>query len=141
MAEPGKVRIQNRTQPSTPPLLADRCSSFLCRLRGLTFRKDLAPERGLLLVQRRENRRDAAIHMLWMQMDIAVIWIDSQGVVVDVQPAYRWRSFLTPVKAARYVLETRLEYLDRYHIGDEVLFEQVIEDQPDAGAAAAGDSR
>jgi uncharacterized membrane protein (UPF0127 family) len=141
MAEPDIVRIHNRTQPTTPPLLADRCSSFTCRLRGLTFRKDLAPERGLLLVQRRENRRDAAIHMLWMKFDIAVIWIDSRGVVVDVRPAYRWRSFLTPDRAARFVLETRLEYLDRYQIGDEVFFEQIIDNQPGAGPAFTGDSR
>ena len=104
---------------------ANRCASFFCRLRGLTFRKTLPSNWGLLLVQKNESRLDAAIHMLWMRMDLAIIWIDSRGTVVDVQPAFRWRSFLTPKSAAKYVLETSIDYLDRFKIGDEVNFEEI----------------
>ena len=104
---------------------AEYCASFFCRLRGLTFRKTLPPNWGLLLVQKRENRLDAAIHMLWMRIDLAVIWISEAGKVVDVQPAYRWRSFLTPQSAAKYVLETAIQNLDRFKVGDEVYFEEI----------------
>ena len=117
--------LHNRSRPGTPPLTVRHCASFLCRLRGLTFQKKLPPNRGLLLVQKKENRLDAAIHMLWMRIDLAVVWIAANGRVVDVRPAYRWRSFITPKAPAQYVLETSLDQLDNYQIGDEIEFEEI----------------
>jgi uncharacterized membrane protein (UPF0127 family) len=77
------VNIENKNQPLCSPLQAIYCDSFLCRLRGLMFRSHLAPEEGLLLVQPRDSRLDSAIHMLFVFMDLAVIWINSGNLVQD----------------------------------------------------------
>ena len=85
----------------------------------------MPPEWGLLLVQGRSSRLDSAVHMLWMWFDLAVVWLDEDWVVVDVRPARRWQPFLMPARAARYVLETGITYLDRYAIGDELTLEKM----------------
>ena len=54
------------------------CSSFICKLRGLMFRRALEPDEGLLLVEQFESRTATAIHMLFMRFAIAVIWLDFQ---------------------------------------------------------------
>lgn len=117
------ARLHNRTDGSAAPLTVRICESFACRLRGLMFRKDLPPDWGLLLVQSRPSRLDAAIHMLWMRFAIAVIWIDADWMVVDAQLAHPWRSFLVPEQPAKYILETAPEYLRQYKIGDEIQLE------------------
>jgi len=116
------IKITNLTHPLTRPLKADYCQSFWCRLRGLTFRKTLPPDWGLLLVQARENQRDAAIHMFFMQVDLAVVWINAAGKVVDVRPAYKWKSMIVPKAPAKFVLELPLERLADFQIDDEVVF-------------------
>ena len=58
---------------------------------GLTFRRSLAPQEGLLLVQRNDSRVEATIHMFFMWIDLAVVWINMDNEVVDVQLAKRWR--------------------------------------------------
>ena len=63
---------------------------------------------------------DAAIHMFMMWIDLAVIWINAQNTVVDVRPAYRWKSVLVPLAPAKYVLELPLERLNDFQIGDEI---------------------
>ncbi len=125
MSKDKHVYIRNRSWPGATLFKAKICSSYFCRLRGLALRKSLPPNWGLLLVQRNENRIDSAIHMLWMRMDLAVVWINTAGKVVDVRPAYRWRSFLTPAGPAKYVLETSIDQLNRFSIGDEVYFEEI----------------
>ncbi|HLF91318.1 MAG TPA: DUF192 domain-containing protein [Anaerolineales bacterium] len=114
------VKIQNLTHPFKIPLQAGYCTSFLCQLRGLTFRRSLPPHWGLLLVQKRESRMDAAIHMFMMWIDLAVIWINAQNKVVDVRPAYRWKSVIVPQAPAKYVLELPLKKLNDFQIGDEI---------------------
>ena len=47
------------------------------------FRSSLANDEGLLLVEARDSRLDTAIHMLFVPMDLAVIWINSKYSVVD----------------------------------------------------------
>jgi len=84
------------------------------------FTRDLAPERGLLLVQGRDSRLDASIHMLFMAMDLAVIWINAQNEVVDTRLARRWRLAYVPQQPARFVLETHPDRLADFNIGDKV---------------------
>jgi uncharacterized membrane protein (UPF0127 family) len=120
----GKIYIRNLSRPDRPILRVRYCNSFLCRLRGLTFRRDLPPGEGLLLVQAKDSRLDAAIHMLFMWMDLAVVWINTSLQVVDVKPARRWRLAYFPQKPARYVLEMPLERIDIYCVGDQLAFEK-----------------
>jgi uncharacterized membrane protein (UPF0127 family) len=117
-----EITLTNLTQTNTPVFRAGYCSSFVCKLRGLTFRGTLPPYWGLMLVQTRDSRMDAAIHMMMMRIDLAVVWINDAFEVVDVRPAYRWRSVIVPDQPARYIFETSLEYLPLFHIGDHVQF-------------------
>jgi uncharacterized membrane protein (UPF0127 family) len=113
------VLILNETHP-TASVEAGYCASFLCRLRGLMFRKGLGKREGLLLVQPRQDRMDAAIHMFFMAFDITAVWLDSDLKVVDVRYARRWRPAYMPKKAARYVLETHASRIDDFQIGDQL---------------------
>lgn len=114
------VTIENRTRPLKARLQAGYCISFACQLRGLTFRSSLPPNWGLLLVQHRESKVDAAIHMFMMRIDLAIVWINAQNQVVDVRPAYKWKSMLMPQAPAKYVLELSLERLQDFQVGDEL---------------------
>ena len=82
-----------------------KCASFGCRLRGLTFRRHLEPNEGLLFVGNTERRWGAAIHMLFVFFSIGVVWLDSQGTVVDAKIARPFVPFYAPSGPARYFLE------------------------------------
>jgi hypothetical protein len=120
---PEQVLVQNITRPNIHPIQARFCTSFFCRLRGLTFRRGLSSGEGLLLVQSRDSRMDASIHMLFVWIDLAVVWINSAQQVVDVRLARRWRPAYVPARPARYVLEISPERLEDYCIGDQLHFE------------------
>jgi uncharacterized membrane protein (UPF0127 family) len=118
-----QVHIYNLSRPQDSAVVAKYCVSFTCRLRGLMFRRSLAAEEGLLLVQSRENRLDAAIHMLFMWVDLAVVWINAASEVVDVRLARRWRPIYVPTRPALYVLELAEGHLADFKVGDQVKFE------------------
>ena len=119
------VTIHNLTHPKAQPLTAKYCASFFCRLRGLTFRRSLPQNWGLLLVQSRDSRIDSSIHMLAMWIDLAVVWITDNGEVADVRLARRWRPAYFSQKPARYVLEMDVNHLDDFRPGDKVRFEEI----------------
>ena len=100
------------------------CASFWCKLRGLQFTFELDADEGLLFVNSRESRTEAAIHMMFMFMDIAVVWLDSSGRVVDKQRAKPWRLAYVPKDAAQYYIEARPELLERVEIGDVLQFDE-----------------
>lgn len=120
-----QVRIINQTHPGSEPIVARYCQSFLCQLRGLMFTSSLAENSGLLLVQGSDSRVNASIHMMFMKIDLAVIWIDSEFEVVDLVLARRWKLAYLPQKAAKYVLETGVSNLSDFNIGDKVHFEEI----------------
>ena len=99
-----------------------RCASFLCRLRGLTFRRTLDGDEGLLLVGQRESRADAAIHMFFVFFPIAAVWLDGEGRVVDAQLARPFRPLYVPAAPARDVLEGPPALLERVGVGDHLHF-------------------
>ena len=116
------IHLENKNQPLPSPLHALYCDSFLCRLRGLMFRSSLAPDEGLLLVEARDTRLETAIHMLFVFMDLAVIWINSENIVVDTVLARSWRPAYAPRQPARYILEIHPNRLSEFKIGDLVEF-------------------
>ncbi len=118
------VLLHNQTHPTREPIQARYCASFLGRLRGLMFEKKIEPREALLMVQPRADRLDAAIHMFFMNFDIAVIWADEQLRVVDVKLARRWRPAYAPAQAAKYVLETHPDRLNDFEIGDQLVIAQ-----------------
>lgn len=117
------VHIHNQTHPNQTPVQARYCSSFWCRLRGLIFTRPLAPFEGLLMVQPRADRLDAAIHMFFMGYDLTVVWMDAQYRVVDVKYCKQWRPAYMPAKAALYVLEIHPDRSNDYRIGDQLAVE------------------
>jgi len=117
------THIKNKDQPLPTPLQAVYCSSFLCRLRGLMFRSHLEPGEGLLLVQGRDSRLDSAIHMLFVFMDLGIIWINSEKAVVDTALARAWRPAYIPRRAAKFILEIHPARLTEFKIGDRVEFQ------------------
>jgi uncharacterized membrane protein (UPF0127 family) len=116
------IQIENKNQPLPSPLHAINCDSFLCRLRGLMFRSNLASGEGLLLVEARNSRLDSAIHMLFVFMDLAVIWINSENIVVDIVLARAWHPVYAPRQPAKYILEIHPDRLAEFKIGDRVEF-------------------
>lgn len=118
-----QVIVQNLSRPIDRPVQAHYCASFLCQLRGLTFRKNLPFDQGLLLVQGHDSRLEAAIHMLFVWIDLAVVWINEAHEVVDVKLARRWRLAYVPQQPARFVLEIVPDRMDDFRVGDRVRIE------------------
>ncbi len=120
-----QVVIRNLTQPSPQPIAVGYCASFWSRLKGLMFRKSLDRDSGILMVQEKENRIDAAIHMFFVPFDLTVVWIDSHNTVVDVCLAKSWRPFYMPARPAQYILEVHPERYGEFKVGDQLNFENV----------------
>jgi uncharacterized membrane protein (UPF0127 family) len=94
--------------------------TFITRLRGLTFRRRLGADEGLLLVGRTETRAEAAIHMFFVFFPIGVIWLDREHRVVDMVVARPFRPYYAPSAPALSVLECRPEILDKVEVGDKI---------------------
>ena len=115
---PETLSVWNETRAYELLRRVHRCSSFFCRLRGLTWRRRLNHGEGLLLTGRRESRIDTTIHMLFVFFPIAAIWLDSSGRVVDTRLALPFRPIYVPSRPARDILEGPAECLQRVCVGD-----------------------
>jgi len=98
------------------------CDSFASKLRGFTFRRHLAPTDGLVLVNGKDDRLNSAIHMFFVFFDLAVIWVNSENVVVDTVLAKPWRPHYAPQSPARYVIEGHPDILKWVKVGDPITF-------------------
>jgi uncharacterized membrane protein (UPF0127 family) len=117
---PHPVFVRNLNKPMLTPARVEYCDSFLCRLRGLMFRTRIDRDEGLLLVEKKDSRLDSSIHMLFVNFDLAVFWIDSGLVVADKIIAKSWRPAYFPKADAKYTLELHTDRWDDYEIGDRV---------------------
>ncbi len=123
MVKPSRfVRLQ-RADGTPLPLRVRRCDTFLCRLRGLTFRRALAPDEGLLFVESQESRVGTSIHMLFVFFSIGVVWLASDGTVVDKVLAKPFRVYYAPQKPAQYFLEGPPAILAWVEVGDRLRIE------------------
>jgi uncharacterized protein len=114
------VSISNNSRAECKPIQARYCQSFWSQLRGLMFTRSLPENSGILLVQSSDSRINASIHMMFMWMDLAVVWINSELKVVDLVLARRWKLAYLPKQPARYVLETDVSHFGDFNIGDKV---------------------
>lgn len=87
------------------------------------FQKELTPNSGILLAEKQESRLNAAIHMLFMNFNITVLWLDKDLKVVDKALAKKWRPVYLPDKPAQYVVELHPSQFDNYAVGDQLMFE------------------
>lgn len=113
---------RNETQDVTLVRHVRRADGFFTRLRGLTFRRRLGDDEGLLLVGHRESRADAAIHMFFVFFPIGVVWLDRQNCVVDKVIARPFRPFYAPRGPAIGVLECQPRVVEQVEIGDQIRF-------------------
>ena len=118
------IIVRNLNQPDISPACVKYCDSFLCRLRGLTFRERLESDDGLLLVQGgRDSRFDSSIHMLFVPFDLNVVWINTDMTVVDKIIAKSWHPAYFSAQPACYILEIHPDRWEDYQIGDKVEFQ------------------
>jgi len=113
--------VWNETRGERLPLRVRRCGSFLCRARGLTFRRRLEEDEALRLVGSRESRIETAIHMFFVFFPIAAVWLDGGGRVVDARLARPFRPLYVPRGPARDVLEGPPELLQWVEVGERLL--------------------
>jgi uncharacterized membrane protein (UPF0127 family) len=85
------------------------------------FRRRLAPDEGLLLVERSAGRTQTAIHMAMVFFPLGVVWLDNDRRVVDKRLALPWRAY-APSAPARYVLEGEPGVLECVADGDVLEF-------------------
>ena len=119
-----KVIIHNQNNKNIAPVQVDYCQSFFCRLRGLTFRRSIPSDQGLLLVQSKDSKLDASIHMMFVWTDLAVVWINENYKVVDKIMARSWHLAYFPQQPARYILEMNPSRFNDFQIGDTVKFDE-----------------
>ncbi|RPI83049.1 MAG: hypothetical protein EHM41_16890 [Chloroflexi bacterium] len=119
-----RVLVGNSSRPGRALIQAKFCRSFFCQLRGLTFRRSLPEDEGLLLVQRGDSKIDSSIHMLFVWIPLGVVWINSRNEVVDTRLALPWRPVYVPRQPAKYVLEIHPSRLVEFCKGDRVSIDE-----------------
>lgn len=117
------VKVINQSQPQKITIKAEFCSSYWKRLKGLMFMPSLNVNEGILLVENKSTITGSAIHMLFMNFEIAVIWLDDQLKVVDTAIAKRWRPYYAPIQPAKFILETHTSHISDFKHGDQVALE------------------
>ncbi len=96
------------------------------QIKGLSGRKSLSPEEGMLFVY--NQPRKVSIWMKEMNFPIDIIWIDEKKQISyfkkEVSPDTYPESF-TPNRPVRYVLEVPAGFIENHNIqiGDNVEFE------------------
>jgi uncharacterized membrane protein (UPF0127 family) len=116
------ITLENTDRPIDGELQIRYCDTFLTQLRGMTFRPRLGREEGLVLVGKRDSRLDSSIHMLFVNFDLAVMWINSEMQVVDKVLARSWRPAYFSKQPAKFVLEVHPGRWDEFQIGDRLVF-------------------
>jgi uncharacterized membrane protein (UPF0127 family) len=86
------------------------------------FRRGIEEGEALLFDFKRETRLFSSVHTLLVFFPIALIWLDSEGVVVDKRIAKPFRPFIAPRRRARYLLECHPNFFGRVEIGERLLW-------------------
>jgi uncharacterized membrane protein (UPF0127 family) len=116
--------LRNQTTGDILLRRAKWCVSAWCHFKGLQFVRHLPADEGLIFVRHSESISATAIHMFFMFFDIAVIWADKNGVVVDKKYAKVWRPAYAPRTKAQYYIEANPSLLDKVNIGDQLSFDE-----------------
>ena len=125
MSKKSNIRLINRETGQVLIESARWCSSRLCRLRGLQFRRNLKSGEALILVKDKDSIANTSIHMFFVFFPIAAIWINSKGKVTSAQLAKPWRPYYASPEPATCVLETSPDFLDKVAIGDNLDFVEI----------------
>lgn len=92
--------------------------NFETRAKGLMFRDSLPENHGMIFVF--ETEGNYPFWMMNMKFNLDIIWIDSKGEVAhvakDVVPCGISCSVIDPQTNAKYVLEVKAGFVDKYGI-------------------------
>ena len=121
-----KLKIVKLRKSTSPFLIVNvkYCDTFFSKFKGLTFSKELKPDHGIIIVEKNESSLTTAIHMMFMNFDITVLWLDKDMVVIDKVLAKRWVPYYASAKPAQYVVELHHSRFSDYSIGDKLVFVQ-----------------
>ena len=119
------VRVTNKETNDVLIQSARWCSSRLCRLRGLQFRRRLKPGEALILVKDKDSVASSSIHMFFVFFPIAAVWVNSKGKVTSAQLAKPWRPYYASAEPAAYVIETAPDFLEKISVGDTIGFQEI----------------
>ena len=89
------------------------------------FTAALNPNQGVILVEDTESRINTSIHMLFMNFDLTILWVDAEMIVVDKVLAKKWVPFYFPKAPAQYVIELHPSQYSRFSIGDKLVMTKV----------------
>lgn len=103
----------------------ERADTLATRIQGLSGRKSLAPDTGMLFIFEKSD-----IYGFWMPdmyFAIDIIWIDVQKKIVHIEKNVTPESYpkiFKPTTLAQYVLEVPAGFSDQntIEVGDEVRF-------------------
>ncbi|MGB4595325.1 MAG: DUF192 domain-containing protein [Anaerolineaceae bacterium] len=115
-----KTRIL--TNPASPftKIQIKYCENFMSKLKGLMFSKQIPLDEGIILVENKESKINTSIHMMFMNFDLTVLWLDKELVVVDKVLAKRWVPIYFPKSQAQYVVELHSKQFRYFSIGDQL---------------------
>lgn len=113
------VKIRCASNPSLI-ITAGLCNTFYTRLFGFMFRSKPDPFFGLFFPGKTDSKADSAIHMFFVNFNLAVFWLNADNIVVDKVIAKKWYPFYAPDKKARHTLELHENRIDDFAIGDKL---------------------
>ena len=111
--------IINNASPSSK-MIVNYCDTYLSKLKGLMFSKELCKDRGIILANNKESVADAAIHMMFVNQDLAIFWLNKQKVIVDKSLAKKWTSIYVPKSPAKFILELHPSVFPVFSVGDQI---------------------
>ena len=132
MAAMPRIEVRNATRQS---VLGDRVAvarTHWTRLRGLLGRPEPEPGEGLLIVPCR------GVHMYGMKYPLDVVFLDQQGVVVDIRADLQPGRRTGFIKGSHYALEipTGTVAASGTEVGDNLVWQPMAEDRAPGDAAA-----
>lgn len=90
------------------------------------FSRELGVNNGIILVENNETRINTSIHMMFMNFDLTILWLDKNMVIVEKILAKKWAPFYFPKKPAKYVVELHSSKFLDYEIGDQFIQFDVV---------------
>jgi uncharacterized membrane protein (UPF0127 family) len=118
----GVVTVHNLSRNNIQAFDLKVCDSFFSRFKGLMLVKSIPPTSGILIDENYDGKANVSIHMFFMKLDIAVVWVNQNLRVVDLVLARKWHPIYVPTNSARYVLELHPDRLKDFSAGDQLRF-------------------
>lgn len=83
------------------------------------FKTSMDPFSGLFFPGNSETRVNSAIHMFFVNFNLAVFWLNRDNVVVDKVLAKKWYPLYVPRQNASHILELHESKISDFSVGDK----------------------